>query len=73
MYNMDDLKKKRLLTKDEAAFYIGINVRTLTEIAKRENFPVVRIGCGRGRVFINREKLDEWIDARTAIDKYPDR
>lgn len=65
MYNMDELKKKKLLTKDEAAFYIGICVKTLTVLMKEDGFPVVRIGQGRGRVFINREKLNAWIDKNT--------
>ena len=65
MYNMDELKKKKLLTKDEAAFYIGICVKTLTALMKEDGFPLVRIGQGRGRVFINREKLNAWIDKNT--------
>lgn len=65
MYDIADLSKRRLLTKPEAAAYIGISIKTLTEIMKKGGFPVVRIGNGRGRVFINREKLDEWIDKNT--------
>lgn len=65
MYSMDELKKKKILSKDEAAFYIGICTKTLTALMQDEGFPVLRIGRGRGRVFINREKLDEWIDENT--------
>jgi DNA binding domain, excisionase family len=62
MYNMDELKKKKILSKDEAAFYIGICVKTLTALMKKDGFPVLRLGR---RVFIHREKLDEWIDENT--------
>lgn len=62
MYNMDELKKKKILSKDEAAFYIGICVKTLTALMKEDGFPVLRLGR---RVFIHREKLDEWIDENT--------
>lgn len=62
MYNLDELKKKKILSKDEAAFYIGICVKTLSSLTKKDGFPVLRLGR---RVFIHREKLDEWIDANT--------
>ena len=58
-----ELAKKRLLTKQETCFYISISLQTLNRLIKHADFPaVVRIGIGRGRVFINREKLDQWID-----------
>ena len=63
MFSMVELKEKKLLTKDEAAFYIGIHKKTLTHIMSSGDFyPLVRIGHNRGRVFVNREKLDQWID-----------
>jgi len=65
IYSMDELKKKKVLSKDEAAFYIGICTKTLTALIKEDGFPVLRIGRNRGRVFINREKLDTWIDENT--------
>lgn len=66
MYNMDELRAKKLLTRDEAAFYIGVCKATLQKIIYEDDFPaLVRIGHSRGRVFINREKLDEWIDTKT--------
>lgn len=61
----------KLLTKAEAAEYLGVSQPTFDNIMREPGFPVVRLGVRR--VFINREKLDEWIDARTAIDEYPDR
>jgi predicted DNA-binding transcriptional regulator AlpA len=66
VYDISELKEKKLLSKDEAAFYIGICVKTLNNILDKNDFPAkVRIGFGRGRVFINREKLDNWIDEQT--------
>lgn len=66
MHNMEELKDRKLLTRDEAAFYIGICKASLNKIIHGRDFPaLVRIGSGRGRVFINREKLDQWIDENT--------
>jgi len=63
MYDIEELKTKKLLVKDEAAFYIGIHKNTFTKIMNSDGFyPLVRIGHNRGRIFINREKLDQWID-----------
>ena len=63
MFKMDELSQKKLLTKTEAAFYIGICLTSLNVIIDRTEFyPLTRIGFGRGRVFVNREKLDKWID-----------
>lgn len=60
---MAQLREKKMLTKAEAAFYIGVCVKTLNSIIEKQDFyPLARIGFGRGRVFINREKLDQWID-----------
>lgn len=62
-YVMAALKEKKMLTKKEACFYIGISVQTLNRLmAKTDFYPVSRIGIGRGRVFINREKLDQWLN-----------
>lgn len=67
MYSIDELNKKKLLTKEEAAFYIGICHKTLCRMIADGDIPaVVRIGYGRGRVFVNRDKLNEWIDNKTS-------
>ena len=73
MFDMAELKGKKLLTKGEAAAYIGIHAKTLTNIMNSGDFyPLVRIGHNRGRVFVNREKLDQWINeqdgSRKAVD-----
>jgi excisionase family DNA binding protein len=61
-----ELTNKKLLTKQEACFYIGISLQTLNRLINKTEFPaMVRIGFGQGRVFINREILDQWIDAQT--------
>lgn len=66
MISVDELKNKKLLTRDEAAAYLGICKASLDKIIHKPEFPaLVRIGYNRGRVFINREKLDEWIDEKT--------
>ena len=62
-FDMQELKQKKLLSTNEAAFYLDISLMTFYDIMKSDNFyPLVRIGHNRGRVFINREKLDKWID-----------
>jgi len=59
-YDMGFLRQAKMITKDEAAFYMRTSTRTLDNLAKKKDFyPLVRIG---GRVFLNREKLDKWLD-----------
>lgn len=53
----------KLLTRQEAAAYLGISLPTLCDLMRQPDFPVVRVGARR--VYVNREKLDLWIDART--------
>lgn len=62
---MENQKQKcfNLLTKAEAAEYLGVSRPVLDNLMREPDFPVVRIGARR--VFINREKLDEWIDRHT--------
>lgn len=68
MYSMEDLRTRKLLTRREAAFYIGVSVTSLNKIIHDRDFPaLVRIGYGRGRVFVNRERLDEWINQKTGV------
>lgn len=51
------------MTKAEAAEYLGVSRPTFDNLMRESDFPVVRIGARR--VFINREKLDEWIERHT--------
>lgn len=68
VYSMEELKKKKLLTRKEAAFYVGVSPTNMHTIMHSDNFPAfVRIG-GR-RVFVNREILEQWIDENTGINK----
>lgn len=66
---MEEMRSSRcgkLLTRDEAAAYLGVSLVTLDKIKTSRGFPaLVRIGIGRGRVYINKDKLDEWIDEQT--------
>ena len=67
---LEQLHYRKLLTKDEAAAYIGIHKKTLTNIMNGSDFyPLVRVGHNRGRVFVNREKLDQWIDEQDGSRK----
>lgn len=64
MFEMNELKKKVLLSRKEAAFYIGVSPATMHTIMHSDGFPAL-VRIGRQRVFVNREKLDQWIDERT--------
>ena len=64
--NINKSEPKKLMTRDEAARYLRIGKTCLSKLIHDRDFPaLVRIGNGRGRVFINREVLDKWIDERT--------
>lgn len=70
MLSKEEIQQKKLLTKDEAAAYIGIHKKTLTNIMNAGDFyPLIRIGHNRGRIFINREKLDQWLDEQDGSRK----
>lgn len=57
-----DVCARKLLTREEAAAYMGVCKVTLDKTISNPDFPaVVRIGR---RVFIHREKLDQWIDEK---------
>lgn len=60
---MEKQRCVNLLTKAEAAEYLGVSRPTFDNLMREPDFPVVRIGARR--VFINREKLDEWIERHT--------
>lgn len=63
---MKNPETNKLMTRQEAADFLGVSLGTLGQIIHKRDFPaLVRIGSGRGRVFINRQKLEEWIDSRT--------
>jgi len=63
MNNITELKDKKLLSRKEAAAYIGIGVTSMYHAMKRPDFPpITRIG---NLVFVKRELLDEWIDSQT--------
>lgn len=61
--NIAITRTPKLLTRQEAAAYLGVSLPTLAEIQREPGFPIVRMGARR--VFVNREKLDKWIDERT--------
>lgn len=64
MTRMYELKQKKLLSRREGCEYLGnISLPTLDKIVNDDNFPA-RVTLGR-RVFIDRVKLDEWLEQRT--------
>jgi excisionase family DNA binding protein len=68
LYDIKELSSKKLLTVDEAASYVGICKTSMRNLIYEDRFPaLVRIGHKRGRIFINREKLDKWIDSKTGF------
>ena len=67
-YDIAVLRHQKMLTKPEAAFYMRLSAKTLDKIASKKDFyPLVRI---RGRVFVNREKLDQWLDEQDGSYKF---
>ena len=57
------MTEKMLLTIPEVAQALGLSRSTVyNTLLHREDFPVVRLG---GSVRVNREKLQQWLDART--------
>ncbi len=53
-----------LLTRDEAAAYIGVKPQTLAvwHTTKRYNIPLVKVGS---KVRYRRADLDAWLESRT--------
>ena len=56
---------KLLLTIDEASKLSGIGSKTLREMAKRRDFPKIKIGT---KTLVARDRLQEWIGKN--INKY---
>jgi excisionase family DNA binding protein len=54
----------RLLSKADAAVYLGVSVRTLDDWVLHHQIAFVKTSEGRaGRVLFDRVDLDRWIDA----------
>jgi hypothetical protein len=51
--------KKRLLTVNEAASYIGRTIEATKKLYYKNHFPIVKAD---GRVFIDIQDLDRWIE-----------
>lgn len=57
-----DLQDKLLLTPEEAMSVLGIARNTMYEVLlKDETFPKMTIGA---RYYINKDKLQSWIDSK---------
>ena len=55
-----DAAKKRLLSVEEAAQYLGVQKRTIRSWASQEKIPSVHIGR---RLLFDQEELDRMIEA----------
>lgn len=63
-YDMNELRKKKLTTRKEVPFYVGLGHSTIDKIIRRPDCQaLVRIGIRRGRVFVNREWLDAYLNS----------
>lgn len=62
-FNLESLKQKKLLTREEAAFMIGISPSSMQKLMHEPEFPsFVKIGY---RAFVDRESLDHWLGQQT--------
>lgn len=52
------------LTAREAADVLQISYRTLTRLVEAHQIEVIRIGNGRGRIFVSRRSLTDYINRR---------
>jgi excisionase family DNA binding protein len=62
-----DLAEKRLLTVRSASFYLDTSEGALRKMIERGTLPyrcVVRLGA---RVFLDRQRIDEWIDQAEGV------
>ena len=70
-FDMKVLSQKKMLTRKEAAFYMGISCQTLNRIIKARGFyPLARIGFGQGCTRVNRDKLEQWLDEQDESYSY---
>lgn len=54
----------RLVSKTQAAEYLGVSVRTLEDWVMRERIAFVKTSRGRaGRILFDLADLDRWIEA----------
>lgn len=60
------VNEKICITIAEASQLLSIGRDKMYQLANSEGFPVVRVGT---KLIINRLKLLEWIDERTALNK----
>lgn len=61
-----------VLSRSEAAAYVGLSVSTLESLVRAETFPRPRL-LSPGRVGWIRTELDAWLAARPASDLLPPR
>jgi excisionase family DNA binding protein len=66
---MSDATGYRLMTVKEASAYLGIPESTLRMLQTARRIPFVRTG----RIYFEREKLDEWVAAHRIEPLVPKR
>ncbi|WP_195973135.1 helix-turn-helix domain-containing protein [Clostridium thermobutyricum] len=54
-----NIQEKILITPKEAKGLLGVGTNAIYDLCKDKNFPSVYIG---GRIYINKNKLQEWAD-----------
>lgn len=57
------------MTRQQAAEYLGVGLRTLDRLVAKEQLPIVNLGSIRGdgsrsAVRVDRVALDRWVDER---------
>lgn len=62
MTTEEDRAERLTMGAEEAAQELGVCVKTLYQLAQRQDFPVVR---GMRRLRINREGLRRWVNHHT--------
>ncbi len=60
--NKNNLSERLAYSISEVADFLGINVMTVYNLAKREDFPAIRIGR---RIVVPKEALLKWLEQKT--------
>lgn len=54
-----NIQEKILITPKEAKELLGVGTNAIYQLCKDDNFPSISLG---GRIYINKNKLQEWAD-----------
>jgi excisionase family DNA binding protein len=64
--NVEKLLSKRLLTTDEMAKILNVNVRTVRQMVRRNDIPFIRIN--RWHIRFDPETIEAWLKSREGIE-----